>query len=182
MAWARLIVDDAVALDVANRAIARAASGRKRLRGTALKLAARHEAARILAHGIAAVPREDVNDPVRSGDAPADASAYSPAARAPDPSSQAPVPGPTTRDPREQTAHGRLEIALEGLAPYERLACVSYFLDGLSTDAIAALLGVPRERAVRILEGAAPAIAAAVGDRDLPDFAAATDEIDVVTL
>jgi DNA-directed RNA polymerase specialized sigma24 family protein len=74
-----------------------------------------------------------------------------------------------------------LEIALEKLAPYERLACVSYFLDGASTDSIASLFGVPRERAVRILDGAAPAIARAVGDETIPDFAAATDEVDVVT-
>ena len=105
------------------------------------------------------------------------ASAYAP--RAADDTS---VHDPNVRDKREQTATGRLEMALETLAPYERLACVSYFLDGVSTDTIASLLGVPRERAIRILEGAAPFIARAVGDHVLPDFSAATDEIDVVTL
>jgi DNA-directed RNA polymerase specialized sigma24 family protein len=102
-------------------------------------------------------------------------------AYAPPPAGQIYGPGPQERDPREQTTIGRLEIALEKLAPYERLACVSYFLDGVSTDAIASLLGVSRERAVRILEGASPTIARAVGDDTIPDFAAATDEVDVVT-
>ncbi len=184
-AWARLIVDDESAANVANEAIARAASRRKHLRGNALKVAARHEATRLLARGIAASPSEhEPHRPATFGSAtsaePA-ASAYAP--RAADPADDDTSPrDPNVRDKREQTATGRLEMALETLAPYERLACVSYFLDGVSTDAIASLLGVPKERAIRILEGAAPSIAQAVGDNVLPDFSAATDEIEVVTL
>lgn len=181
-AWARLIVDEDAAVGVANQAVTRVASRRKRLRGTDLKLAARHEAARLLAHGMAAAPSDHA--PHARAQAPAaeppaaevDSDAY-----APRPASHIYAPSPQERDPREQTTIGRLEIALEKLAPYERFACVSYFLDGVSTDAIASLLGVPRERAVRILEGAAPSVARAVGEDTIPDFAAATDEVDVVT-
>ncbi len=180
-AWARLIVDDAAAADVANQAVARAASRRKHLRGDALKVAARHEATRLLVRGIAAAPNE--HEPPRAANSaaatPAETAASAYAPRAADDTS---VHDPNARDKREQTATGRLEMALGTLAPYERLACVSYFLDGVSTDTIASLLGVPRERAIRILEGAAPFVARAVGDHVLTDFSAATDEIDVVTL
>jgi DNA-directed RNA polymerase specialized sigma24 family protein len=182
-AWARLIVEEDAAVDVANQAVTRVASRRKRLRGADLKLAARHEAARLLAHGMAAVPSQHA--PLVRAQAstaePAIAEAAS-SAYAPRPASHLYAPSSRDRDPRELTNIGRLEIALEKLAPYERLACVSYFLDGVSTDAIGSLLGVPRERAVRILEGAAPTIARAVGDDTIPDFSAATDEVDVVTL
>jgi len=186
-AWARLIVDEDAAVGVANQAVTRVASRRKRLRGTDLKLAARHEAARLLAHGTAAVPSEHAPHARAQASTAAQVStepttaAVGLDAYAPRPASHIYAPGAQERDPREQTTIGRLEIALEKLAPYERLACVSYFLDGVSTDAIATLLGVPRERAVRILEGAAPTIARAVGDDTIPDFAAATDEVDVVT-
>ena len=189
-AWARLIVDDDVASQVANQAVARAASRRKRLRGADLKVAARHEAAGLLARGIAAAPKE--NGPASPGayaahavasatfSAAAASQAYAPRA-AGDATAGDPNSGnPTPRDPREQTTIGRLEMALETLAPYERLACVSYFLDGVSTDAIAALLGVPRDRAIRILEQAAPTVARAVGDNEIPDFSVATDEVEVV--
>jgi DNA-directed RNA polymerase specialized sigma24 family protein len=181
-AWARLIVEEDAAVDVAQQAVTRVASRRKRLRGTDLKLAARHEAARLLAHGVAAVPGEHAPHArtqvsiAEVAIAEVDSDAY-----APRPASHFDAPSPQERDPREQTTIGRLEIALEKLAPYQRLACVSYFLDGVSTDAIASLLGVPRERAVRILEGAAPTIARAVGDETIPDFSVATDEVDVVT-
>jgi DNA-directed RNA polymerase specialized sigma24 family protein len=182
-AWTRLIVDEDAAVGVANQAVARVASRRKRLRGTELKLAARHEAARLLAHGVAAVPSEHTSH-TRAPAAIAEPESAEPAIAevgadvyAPRPAGHINATSPQARDPREQTTIGRLEIALETLAPYERLACVSYFLDGVSTDAIAALLGVPRERAVRILEGAAPSIARAVGEDTIP----ATDEVDVVT-
>ncbi len=187
-AWARLIVEEDAAVNVANQAVTRVASRRKRLRGADLKLAARHEAARLLAHGMAAVPSEhapvaraqaSMAEPSTAETAIAEAAS---SAYAPRPASHIYAPRPQDRDPREQTTIGRLEIALEKLAPHERLACVSYFLDGVSTDAIGSLLGVPRERAVRILEGAAPSIARAVGDDTIPDFSAATDEVDVVTL
>ncbi len=181
-AWARLIAEEEAAVDVANQAVTRVASRRKRLRGTDLKLAARHEAAHLLARGVAAVPGEQTHHgrthASTAGTSHADVGLD---AYAPRPASDTYAPGPQMRDPREQTTIGRLEIALERLAPYERLACVSYFLDGVSTDAIALLLAVPRERAVRILEGAAPAIAHAVGDDTVPDFSAATDEVEVVT-
>ncbi len=181
-AWARLIVEEDAAVDVANQAVTHVVSRRKRLRGTDLKLAARHEAARLLAHGRAAVP---TGHGVAAGaQASAADSAIFDVANAYDPRSASHhhAPDPQERDPREQTTIGRLEIALEKLTPCERLACVSYFLDGISTDAIASLFGVPRERAVRILEGAAPTIARAVGDDTIPDFSAATDEVEVVTL
>jgi len=181
-AWARLTVDDAAASQVANQAVARAASRRKRLKGSALKVAARHEAAILLAHGIAAPPSEHT-PPSPATSTPATTPANT-AARAYSPwtDSGTNPSGADAPDPREQTTIGRLEMALETLAPYERLACVSYFLDGVSTDAIASLLGVPRERAIRILEGAAPTIALAVGDHTVPDFGAATDEVEVVSL
>lgn len=178
VAWLRLIVDEDVALEVANRALTRVASRRKRLRGTDLKLAARHEAARLLAHGVAAVP----SDHARQPHAEKSLTDASPGAYAPRPAGSTFLKGPQERDPRERTTIGRLEIALERLAPHERLACVSYFLDGDSTDAIASLLGVTRERAVHILKGAAPAIARAVGEDTIPDFSAATDEVEVITL
>lgn len=175
-AWTRLIVDDATALEVANHAVARAASRRKRLTGTALKLAARHEAALLLARGVAAAPQEHGHH------TPASSPYVEPSALAYAPSAATMGARADEWDPRTQTAVGRLEIALETLAPYERLACVSYFLDGVSTDAIATLLDVPRERAVRILEHSAPTIARAVGEYEIPDFSVATDEIEVVTL
>lgn len=195
-AWARLIVADAVAADVANQAIARAASHRKRLRGPDLKIAARREAARLLASGAAAVPRQDAaqphGGPVASpggtavGTAPYSAGAYAPrengTAAPPRPGDNTDPRHPTQRDPREHTVTGRLEIALEELAPYQRLACVSYFLDGVNTAAIASLLGVSQDRAILILEGATPTIAHAVGDLEIPNFSAATDEVEVVTL
>lgn len=160
-------MDDVEAADVANRAVALAASRRKRLRGTALKIAARHDAVRLLARGAAAVPSEYAGHNVSQSP-----NTY-----------EAGVPtGTPAPDPREQTAVGRLEMALETLAPYQRLACVSYFLDGISTDTIASQLGVTRERAIRILEGAAPTIARAVGDYEIPDFSAQTDEVEVVAL
>ena len=182
-AWTRLIVDDAVASDVANEAVARAASRRKRLRGPDLKVAARLEAARMLASGAAAAPPEhaEPSHPT-SFEAPpgTHVGAYSPSHSGP--AGGASGRGPASPDPREQTAVGRLEMALETLAPYQRLACVCYFLDGASTDAVASLLGVRRERAIRILEGAAPAIVRAVGDIEIPDFSVSTDEVEVVTL
>lgn len=181
-AWARLIVEEDAAVDVANQAVTRVASRRKRLRGTDLKLAARHEAARLLAQGVAAVPTGQGLSAGAQASAAESAIFEVANAYAPRTASHNHAPSPQERDPREQTTIGRLEIALEQLAPYERLACVSYFLDGVSTDAIGSLLGVPRERAVRILEGAAPTIARAVGDDTIPDFSAATDEVDVVTL
>ena len=177
-AWARLIVDDGEAVDVANRAVARVASRRKRLRGPDLKLAARDEAARLLAQDVAAVPYKHApHSPPRSPIVEVASEDY-----APGPARDVSPRHKEEHDPREQTTVGRLEIALEKLTPYERLACVSYFLDGVSTDAIASLLGVSRERAVEILEGAAPTIARAVGDDAIPDFSAATDEVEVVTL
>lgn len=193
-AWARLIADDAVATAVAEQAVTRAASGARRLRGADLKMAARAEAARLLVRGVAAVPSAKAShhhgssphgaraNPTQPADA---ASAFAP--RAPSPAHGFGVEGlgaqgfnEPTPDPREQTAIGRLEIALEKLAPYERLACVSYFLDGASTDAVAAILGVPRARAITILETAAPVVASAVGDHSIPDFAATTDEVEVL--
>ena len=143
-----------------------------------MKLAARHEAARLLSKGLAATPSESGSHThVAPSSGESAATAYLPGMDGP-----ANAHHRDALDPREKTAVGRLEMALETLAPYERLACVSYFLDGVSTDAIASILGVPRERAVRILERAAPTIARAVGDREIPDFSVATDEIDVVTL
>ena len=207
-AWARLVVDDATAIDVANQAIARAASGRKALKPLELRLAARAETARLLARGAAAVPSHDSASGHAGTTAGTTAGAHThdPAAFAP------PTPGgdsksadagtgeqgsdhtatsaaedsltregtPPRPDPREQTAQGRLAIALEALAPYERLACVTYFVDGSGTDAVASVLGVTRERAVAILEHAAPALARATGENELPDFAAAVDEVEVV--
>jgi DNA-directed RNA polymerase specialized sigma24 family protein len=177
-AWARLIVEEGAAVDVANRAVAHVASRRKRLRGPDLKLAARDEAARLLAQDVAAVPYKHApHSPPKSPIVEVASEEY-----APGPARDVLPRHKEEHDPREQTTVGRLEIALEKLAPYERLACVSYFLDGVSTDAIASLLGVSRERAVEILEGATPTIARAVGDDAIPDFSAATDEIEVVTL
>lgn len=181
-AWARLVVDEDAAVDVANQAVTHVVSRRKRLRGTDLKLAVRHEAARLLAHGKASVP---TGHGLAAGAqaSPAESAIFDVAdSYTPRTAGHNDEPGPQERDPREHTTMGRLEIALEKLTPCERLACVSYFLDGISTDAIASLFGVPRERAVRILEGAAPAIARAVGDDTIPDFSAATDEVEVVTL
>ena len=186
-AWARLIVDDGAAADIANQAVALAASRSKRLRGPALKVAARREASRLLARGAAAPPNENTDHASGAPNKPPTSAsgtttgAYAPGEAGTALSSHA-VPTRSTPDPREQTAIGRLELALETLAPHQRLACVSYFLDGLSTDAIAALFEIPRERAIHILEGAAPTIAQAVGDHEIPDFSAATDEVEVVTL
>lgn len=193
-AWARLVVDDGTALEVANRAVARAASGRKALKPLELRVAARAEACRLLARGAAAVPsvenasgRGHATAALPTSSPVATTTAYAPpasAAEADGPKAPESVGAGDTRragpDPREQTETGRLAIALERLAPYERLACVAYFVDGASTDAIASLLAVPRERAIRILEGAAPGIARAVGDDVVPDFSAATDEVEVV--
>ncbi len=179
-AWVRLVAADD-AIDVATRAVTRVASQRKRLRGPELKVAVRHEAARLLAQSIAAVPSNLAPRPTSK--APIVELAWHVYAPQPAGDESRRTEDPRDpRDPREQTTTGRLEIALERLAPYERLACVSYFLDGVSTDAIASLLGVSRELAVTILEGAAPSIAAAVGDSAIPDFSAATDEVEVVTL
>ncbi|NTV40202.1 MAG: sigma-70 family RNA polymerase sigma factor, partial [Demequinaceae bacterium] len=163
-----------------------AVSRRKRLTGSPLKVAARHEAARLLAKGPAAVPTEHRHHSPAAGSDAAAVSAFGPPASAlaysQESVGRASASSHDARDPREQTPAGRLEMALETLEPYQRLACVSYFLDGVSTDAIATLLGVPIERAVRILEGSAPTIARAVGEHAIPDFSAATDEIEVVTL
>ncbi|NYI40279.1 hypothetical protein [Demequina lutea] len=177
-AWVRLIADNDAAVEVANHAVTRVASRRKRLRGTDLKLAAHHEAAQLLAQGVAAVPYKHAqHSPPKAAIVEVASEAY-----VPGPARDATLRRKEERDPREQTTVGRLEMALEKLTPYERLACVSYFLDGASTDAVASLLEVSRERAVEILEGAAPTIARAVGDDEIPDFSAATDEVEVLTL
>jgi len=179
-AWARLIVDDATALDVANQAVAHAASGRKALKPPELRLAAHAEAARLLARGVAAVPAAETATRHLSAHT---STRYAAVFAPPTPGDDASTGDakPSRPDPREQTQTGRLAIALEALTPFERLACVTYFVDGSGTDAVAELLGVARERAVAILENAAPTLARAVGEHELPDFAAAVDEVEVVT-
>jgi len=184
-AWARLIVDDASALEVANQAVAHAASGRKALKAPELRLAARDEAAKLLAHGVAAVPAHEsaaghASTTARSHTS--NAAVFAPPTPGGDVDDAGAGDAKSSRsDPREQTQTGRLAIALESLAPFERLACVTYFVDGSGTDAVASLLGVSRERAVEILENAAPALAHAVGENEIPDFAATVDEVEVVT-
>lgn len=205
-AWARLVVDDATAADVAERAVVRAASGRKALAPLELRVAARAEAARLLAREVAAVPEAVAPDATAAESAVPDASrfptsadvtaVFAPASADATAQGDPPdaldllddqrtdqrtdQPADPDPDPRQNTATGRLAIALEALAPYERLACVSYFVDGASTDAVAALLGVSRERAIGILDGAAPVLARAVGESDLPDFSVATEEVKVI--
>ena len=71
LGWTRLIADEEVAVAVANEAVARAASGRTRLAGVALRDSAKAEAARLLARGVAAVPGEGVGE--AGGRASADA-------------------------------------------------------------------------------------------------------------
>lgn len=199
------MVDDASAIEVANAALARVASGRKSLGPTELRVAARTEAARLLARGAAAVPgHTEASGGASSRNADASLAALHASAFAPPPVATPPVATPplaspavgaptaganATRtpplhgppDPREQTKAGRLAVALETLKPHERLACVAYFVDGSSVDAIAALLRVPRAHAVSILEAASPVLARATGEHELPDFAAAVDEVEVVT-
>jgi DNA-directed RNA polymerase specialized sigma24 family protein len=124
----------------------------------------------------------------------ADAAAFAPPPVASPPLASTPLASPTVGvaasrtpplhtppDPREHTKAGRFAIALETLRPHERLACVAYFVDGSSVDAIAALWGVPRAHAVAILESATPALARATGEHELPDFAATVDEVEVLS-
>jgi len=193
LGWTRLIADENDAVAIANQAVARAASGSKRLTGTALRAAAAHEAARLLVRGVAAVPPDTpALARARPVHAKVDPSAYSPpvASEGNDGAEfaaeerQGHHPSHPNEqqqwDPLEQTPTRRLAAALATLAPYERLACVTYFLDGSSTDSVASLLGVSRERAIAILESASRVVALAVGDSDVPDFAASTAEVDVI--
>ena len=153
-AWARLIVDDATAEDVATRAVVRVASGRRSLTPATLRIRARDEAARLLARDHAA----DSHDPEPTP------------AQAPDP------PEIDRRTPAEKLADG-----LIALRPIERLAAVRYFLDGETVESVAALLELDRAAAVTILEGATRHLAAQVGEYDLPDFSAAVTHVEVVS-
>lgn len=194
LAWARLIADEEVAVAVANEAVAIAASRPKRLTGTALRAAARTEATRLLARGVAAVPDDTDDADVDAAVSMSRASGHDDAGSRHnadarhhmrdfvtegalrDAASAFTPPADATLTPTE-----RLARALGRLHPYERLACVAYVLDGASTSDVAALLGVTHERAADILDRTYPTIAAAVGEAERPDFAALTGtQVEVV--
>lgn len=180
LAWTRLIAEEPDAVDVANAAVARVAARRKRLTGHALRAAARDEAARMLARGVAAAPELDTagSRMLVAGDRTVPSAAFTPPADADGSDIE------TTPDDRPTyplTPAERLALALKDLAPYERLACVVAVLDGASTAEVAALLGVTHARAAAILDRAYPRLAAVTGEAERPDFhTIAGDEVAVV--
>ncbi len=80
-----------------------------------------------------------------------------------------------------RTPAERLADELAALRPHERLAAIRFYLDGESVDSIAQLFDIARSDAVTLLESVTAVLAPIVGEYDLPDFAAETDEIEVVT-
>ncbi len=87
------------------------------------------------------------------------------------------------REPQQdrRSPEERLADELAALRPHERLAAVRFYLDGASVDSIAQLFDITRVDAVALLESVTAVLAPIVGEYDLPDFDAESDEIEVMT-
>ncbi len=208
-AWVDLVLGgDDRAHRMASDAIVTAASAPGVATVSDVTHAARDDIARRLAGGEAAVPAPPAtqqDQPPSRADAPSPAAAQQPPLppvradasspylpayvgpvpaprRASDDSGAARPPGEVVdEEPELRTPAARLADGLAALRPHERLAAVRFYLDDVSTDSIASLLGIDRHDAVALLESVTAVLAPIVGESDLPDFAAVVDQVEVVT-